>query len=464
MRRSLSLALGMCWGGAAPFVPALAQNPAHYSRIVGVVSDSISQGPLRGAEVVVSGLGTTVITDSLGKFTIDSLPAGTYQVGVFHPLLESLGVTLATKPFVVGPDSAAVVNLSVPSLATLVSHYCEGSQTTSAPSAFAGRVLDPDTDAPITGARVSLAWTDVTVSKETGVVRTPHELHTESNTSGFFKFCTLPSGMDGTLQVTRGETSTPEIPVAMNGALLAYQNVSIAAKSDTRATGVVMGRVMTLDGKPVSGARVEIPVSGVSGVTRDDGGFRLTGLRSGTQLLVVRSLSHAMATEPINVTSRSPLELVVTLGAKANLLDPVLVTARRDYELEKSGFNARKRGPAGHFFSREDIDRRKPNYISDMLKNLPGFDVTSQRGGTVVSGRRRPTNIVGGNPACNRVFIDGFEWKNLQPGDLDMFVNPDDVIGLEVYQPGDEPAQFRTFDRGCVTLVVWTQMRGKAKN
>ena len=460
---SLPIARRVCCAMALPFVSALAQN-AHPSRIVGVVSDSISQGPLRGAEVVVSGSGTSVTTDSLGKFSIDSLPAGTYQVGVFHPLLESLGITLATKPFVVGPDSAAVVNLSVPSVPTLVNRYCEGHQTTSAPSAFAGRVLDPDTDAPIDGARVSLAWTEVTVSKEAGVVRTPHELHTESNTFGFFKFCALPSGLDGSIQVTRGEVSTPEIPVAMNGALLTFQSVSIAPKSESRHSGVVMGRVLTLEGKPVSGARVEIPVSGVSGVTREDGGFRLSGVLSGTQVLVVRSLSYAMASEPINVTSRSPLELVVTVGAKANVLDPVLVTARRDYELEKSGFNARKRGASGHFFSREDIDRRKPNYISDMLKNLPGFTVTNQRGGTVVSGRSRPTSIMSGNPACNRVFIDGFEWKNLQPGDLDMFVNPDDVIGLEVYQPGDEPAQFRTFDRGCVTLVVWTQLRGKAKN
>lgn len=28
------------------------------------------------------------MTDSLGRFSIDSLAAGTYQVGVFHPLLE----------------------------------------------------------------------------------------------------------------------------------------------------------------------------------------------------------------------------------------------------------------------------------------------------------------------------------------------------------------------------------------
>lgn len=446
-----------------PFLSALAQNPAHYARIVGAVGDSVSGAPLRGAEVVVSGVAASVTTDSLGKFTIDSLAPGTYQVGVFHPLLESLSITLATKPFVIGPDSAAVVNLSVPSVATLVRRYCGTEQTASTPSSVAGRVLDPDTDAPIVGARVSLVWTEIGISKEQGVVRTPHELHTETNGSGFFKLCALPSDLDGTLQVSQGEVSTPEILVAMNGALLAFQSMSIAAKAETRATGLVTGHVLTVGGKPVAGARVDVPVSGVSAVTRDDGAFRLTGVLTGTQVLVVRSLSYALAGEPIIVTSRAPIDVVVTLWPKVNIMDPVLVTARSNFALEKSGFNTRKRGGAGHFFTREDIDRRKPNYISDMLKNLPGVSVRSGRGGTVITGRTRVTSVRSGGGACTRAYVDGFEWRDLMPGDVDMFVNPDDVIGVEVYQPGEVPAQFRTFDRGCVTLVVWTQFRGKAK-
>lgn len=458
--RSLHLA---CCVLAFPFASALPQNSPHNSRIVGVVGDSVNGAPLRGAEVVATGVAASVTTDSLGRFTIDNLAPGTYQVGVFHPLLESLGITLATKPFAIGPDSVGVVNLSVPSVPTLVHRYCGAEQTASTPSSVAGLVLDPDSDAPIAGAKVSLAWTEVTVSKETGVVRTPHELHTETNSSGFFKLCALPSDLDGTLQVTRGDVSTPEVPVTMSGALLAFQSMSVSAKVESRATGVVTGHIVTQSGKPVPGARVEVPASGVSTVTRDDGAFRLTGVLTGTQVLVVRSLGFASAAEPLNVRSREPVDVVVTVGPKVNLLDPVLVTARRDFALEKSGFNARKRGATGHFFTREDIDRRKPNYISDMIKNLSGINVTNQRGGVAISGRSRVTSIYSRSPACSRAYVDGFEWRDLQPGDLDMFVNPDDVIGLEVYQAGDVPTQFRSFDRGCVTLVVWTQLRGKAK-
>lgn len=459
--RALTLAVAAT---AIPFAFAVAQNGgARHSKIVGVVADSVDGTPLQGAEVIASGVATSVMTDSLGRFMIDSLAPGTYQVGVFHPLLESLGITLATQPFVIGPDSAGIVSLAVPSLPTLVHRYCGSEQGPSTPAAVVGRVLDPDNDAPISGARVSLAWTDVQVGREIGVVRTPHELHAETSGTGFFKICGLPTDLDGTLQVARGDISTPEVPVAMNGALLAFQSMSIPDKPGARATGIVTGHVVSLARKPVSGARVEIPVSAVSTTTRADGAFYLSGVITGTQVLVARSLSFATAAEPINVTSRGPVDVTLTVGDKLNVLDPVLITARRDLALDKSGFSARKRAGGGHFFTRDDIDKRKPNNITDMMKGLPSVTVTYQRGGTVVRGRGGITSMYSAPPPCTRVYIDGFEWRDLQPGDLDMFVNPDDVIGLEVYQAGEVPIQFRKFDRGCLTLVVWTQFRGKAR-
>lgn len=459
--RALTLAVAAT---AIPLTLAVAQNGgARNSRIVGVVADSVDGTPLQGAEVIASGVAGSVKTDSLGRFTIDSLTPGSYQVGVFHPLLESLGITLATQPFVIGPDSAGVVALAVPSVPTLVHRYCGNEQGPATPSAVAGRVLDPDNDAPIPGASVSLVWTDVHVSKETGVVRNPHELHTETNGTGFFKICGLPTDLEGTLQVVHGDIASPEVPVAMNGALLAFQGMSIPDKPGVRATGIVTGHVMSLAGKPVSGARVEIPVSGVSTITRADGAFYLTGVLTGTQVLVARSLSFATAAEPINVTSREPLDITLTVGDKLNVLDPVLITARRDLALDKAGFSQRKRAGGGHFFTRDDIDKRKPNNITDMMKGLPSVTVTYQRGGTVVGGRSGIMSMYSAPPPCTRVYVDGFEWPDLQPGDLDMFVNPDDVIGLEIYQAGEVPSQFRKFDRGCLTLVVWTQFRGKAK-
>jgi uncharacterized protein (DUF2141 family) len=99
--------------------PLAAQNPATPAapsstgkgQIVGVVVDSLDGRFLSGADVVIRGGEPAAHTDSLGKFSIDSLVPGTYQVGVFHDLLDTLGVTLLTRPFRVGPDSTILVVL-----------------------------------------------------------------------------------------------------------------------------------------------------------------------------------------------------------------------------------------------------------------------------------------------------------------------------------------------------------------
>ena len=108
----------------------------------------------------------SVFTDSLGRFRIDSLNPGTYQVGVFHPLLDTLGLSLATQPFHVGPDSVSIVRLSVPSPATIIARTCTARPRSQGNSAVIGQVIDPETMQPIKGADVSIAWTEFEVSKE----------------------------------------------------------------------------------------------------------------------------------------------------------------------------------------------------------------------------------------------------------------------------------------------------------
>ncbi|MDB4871893.1 MAG: hypothetical protein JWL97_2897, partial [Gemmatimonadales bacterium] len=96
-----------------PATPPAVAPKTGTAMIAGVVVDSLNGRVLVGADVMVQGANATVLTDSLGKFRIDSLQPGTYQIGVFHPLLDTLGLTLATKPFHVGADSASFIVLAV---------------------------------------------------------------------------------------------------------------------------------------------------------------------------------------------------------------------------------------------------------------------------------------------------------------------------------------------------------------
>ena len=261
---------------SAPLAGSPAQSTASgTSRIVGIVIDSIHSSGLAGAEIMLSGSGSTVTTDSLGRFVIDSLRPGTYQVGVFHPLLESLGLTLVTKPFTVGRDSTGVANLAIPSANTLVAKNCGNEIDQQHPAAVMGRVQDPDTDDPVPGVAISLSWVDLFVSKETGVVRTPHELHATTNQTGVFKFCGLPMDLDGTVQASLGGVWTGEVGVSTSGAPLTFENLTIAAPRPKPATGIVRGTVFGLDDRPVAGARVEAPMTGAAIITNEQGAFAL---------------------------------------------------------------------------------------------------------------------------------------------------------------------------------------------
>jgi hypothetical protein len=222
--------------------------------------------------------------------------------------------------------------------------------------------------------------------------------------------------------------------------------------------------VQGTDARPIAGARIEVPSASLATLSREDGSFSLQGVATGTQLLVARQLGFNAVRAPITVTSRDPTIVTLTLDRAVNVMDPVLVTARANYALEQSGFNKRKKVSFGHYFTREDIDRRQPFQITSMFTSIPGVTVVQGRGGAVVQGRRRVTSAFGGSGPCTRLYVDGFEWKNMGPGDLDSAINPSDVIGLEVYPTEPVPPQFKDpHERGCVTLVVWTQMRSKAK-
>ena len=84
--------------GAQTPAPAAAPAKTGKAKIVGVVVDSLNNRYLSGADVLVDGTNFTTQTDSLGKFSFEDLTPGTYRVGVFHPMLDTLGISLVTPP------------------------------------------------------------------------------------------------------------------------------------------------------------------------------------------------------------------------------------------------------------------------------------------------------------------------------------------------------------------------------
>jgi hypothetical protein len=439
--------------------PLAAQNPATSrtgkGQIVGVVVDSLDGRFLSGADVVIRGGEPAAHTDSLGKFSIDSLVPGTYQVGVFHDLLDTLGVTLLTRPFRVGPDSTILVVLAVPSAATLVRRSCPESGGTT--SAVIGRVSDPETLQPVRGAEVSIAWTEFEVSKDFGLRRTPRLVRDTTDAAGAYAICGLPSSLQASLQARRGTTVSGEIPielgdrpVELKARTILLSSADSAAKSGDAA---VSGRVVLEGGSASAGSRVELVGSDAVVLTDEKGEFTMRNLPSGSRVLLARHLGYGAETAPVDLSSHKEQRVTITLPKFVAVMDPVLVTARRVAALDKVGFNDRNKSGLGYYIGPDRIARLHATEVTDILRTVPGLRVNYGPNGETVSSSR------GLSGSCVQYYLDDMQFTELEPGDINHFVTGGEVVAVEVYQPPNAPPQFTRGGGGCTTIVLWTRFK-----
>jgi len=441
---------------ATPPVP-VAKQPM--GQIVGMVLDSLNGTYLSGADVVIQGAKVTLITDSLGRFRMDSIPAGTYQVGVFHPLLDTLGISLATQPFRVGADSVTSVVLSVPSASTIIRGACPVRPRPQGTSAVIGHVIDPETLQPVSGAEVSIAWSQIEASKESGIHRSPRLVYDSTDAAGKFRICGLPNSMQATLQAKRGKSVTAEIPITVGDAeteLFARTLLLSRADSGTKVGNAsVSGRVILESSPTNAGSRVEVVGTDVVVLTNEKGEFTLRNLPSGSQVLLARHLGWGANAVPVDLSSREPKQVTIKLAKYIAVIEPVVVTARRTAGLDKVGFTQRKKSGAGYYLDPEQIQRMHPTVLTDILRQVPGLRVSYTNEGEVVQSSRGVSSLAASG--CVRYFVDGMEWQSAQPGDINQFVNGNEIVGAEIYQGTTAPAQYSRGMGDCTTIVLWTK-------
>lgn len=487
------------------------------STLVGLVVDSLHGGALSGAVIQVGGTERSAVSDSAGRYRIDSVPPGAHPLALFHPLLDTLGLSIATSPVAFEPGHVGRAILAVPSATTVWRLFC-GADTIapaktpsgsivvrhSAPAAILGRVMDPDAEVSVAGAEVTLAWTELEVGKETGLHRVRVTRTATTDASGTFHLCAVPGPVQGTLHASLGAATTGEVPVAIGGGEVLLKELHLAAadtvghshsagETATVAAGgsaaimlrtglaVVTGRVVTVGGTAVGGAVVTVLGAAPQVVTADSGAFTLGRLPAGTQTLVVRAVGYTPAEVPVELTSRAPQTVMVTLVPAPPMLPPVHVEAARTLAYQKIGFTERRRMGFGHFLSDSDIARRAAASIRvvDLFTGMPGVRVEYVSGQPVLRGTRSNGITPGG---CVAYVVDGAPvLGTISPGpmsggrssqrtsgqssrnastdvDIEQYVQLTDIAAVEVYQPSEVPGQFGVAGQAaCVTVVIWTK-------
>ena len=462
MQRQLELVTAISFIALAPVGAQNVTAPvssAGKARILGVVVDSLNGGVLAGADILMDGAQVSAQTDSLGKFEFDGLTPGDFQLGVFHPRLDTLGVSIVTQKFHVGRDSTSVVVMAVPSAATLIRTRCPAQSDAAGASAVIGRVKDPESLQSVAGAEVSIAWSEIEISKQVGIHQTARLRRDTTDKNGEFKFCGLPSSLQASLKARHGATATAEIPVALGDRPieLAARTLLLSAADSTTKTGnaAVSGVVQLADGAPSSGTRVELVGTDIVTLTDAKGDFTMRNLPSGSRVLLARHLGYAAQIAQVDLSSHEQAHVTIKLPKYVAVMDPVLVTARRTAALDKVGFGQRRKSANGYFVGPEQIERMHPFYVTDVLRMVPGIQVVHTRTGEAV----RSSHDVG-RPSCVQYYVDDMPFTELEPGDANNFINGGEIVAVEVYQPGMAPAQYTRALNACVTILLWTKFKG----
>lgn len=402
-------------------------------------------------------------------------------------MLDSLGVQFVTDSFTLGPQQTETLSLAVPSSETLVAVSCPAARRRLGPSAIIGRVLDADTDAPVDSARVSFVWQQLSLTA--GLRNVPVMRDARTDADGVFRICGIPSDVEGTLQAEKTRITTSEVKLTFQGQALIVQGLRIgnaatvaqvrdsagqgagrggatapifSAPTIQRGQAVLIGRVLAANGQPMSGARVDVRNTESVAHTNEAGEFRLTDLPSGTQTVVARQIGFAPVDMPVNLSTRAPATVTITMSQPAQALAPVVVEAEQDRGLEAIGFNQRKRGLSGHFMTSDEIMQRGPNLLTDVFRTVPMLRVVRDGMYDYKVESARATTL---GPSCVQFFVDGTLYRMVYPGDLDRMMPPSEVGAIEVYAGSAAPFEFQVAGASsCTTVLMWSKFRMNQAN
>lgn len=439
-------------------------TPAALSALKGFVMDSVHGEPLGGATVLIEGTQRKANTTDQGQFLIDSIPAGKHHVVVLHPLLDTLGIQMRTPEYTFVGGQTHEIDLFIPGGDKLASLLCNPIQRQRGPAVMMGFVKDPDTSAPATGSKVQLVYTatDI-VGRKSPVVR---EYTVDS--TGFYHICGLPADMSGKVQVFRNGVSSGEVPVdvanniAVRAFSIAAHQTVVVVKSDSgkvkriaKGAARVTGKVVDKNGRPLSGARVQLQGGSAVAISKSNGDFTLDSLPSGTQAIEVRKLGYAATDVAVELSAHEPAKATVTMGDFVPVLETMKVEAAANSGLSKVGYLERKQTGMGYYLDGNRINHQSLAF-SDVMRAVPGLRISPAGDGRtyVIQDSRNPSG------GCVDFWVDGTHWTTMEPGDIDQYVRPDELVAIEVYHGAGTPVQFTTPGQsGCATIVAWTVAR-----
>lgn len=212
----------------------------------------------------------------------------------------------------------------------------------------------------------------------------------------------------------------------------------------------VIGTVRDTGGSPVP--RAYVSLLGVRRLSDSTGQFLLDGLPAGPAKLSVRRLGFAPLDLSVLLVDGRTHTLHLVLAMLPVDLPGVTADANAIERIRLSDFYRHRDVGNGVFFNRKELEAKRAQRISDVLRRLPGVRITSDRNG------RSQLRISRSN--CTPDFwIDGQRAPFLNVDDIPL----GDLEALEVYRGASGvPPEYnnRLGNPGCGAIVIWTRLPG----
>jgi hypothetical protein len=227
--------------------------------------------------------------------------------------------------------------------------------------------------------------------------------------------------------------------------------------ASAQSVGTISGTVRDSAGAPIPG--VEVVLLHRAGAVYSDslGTFRLANVPSGKRALHFRRLGFEPKSLDTDITQGQTLALTVVLDPFATEIEGMTVEELTRKRQLLSDFYDRKSRGFGYFITRDEIEKRNPMNLSDMMRMVPGAKLIPMTGTNQATLRFSRAQI--GRDCPPQYWVDGVKAYDLNIDDL----IPSDVEGIEIY-PGAStiPPQFNTREGTtiCGVVLIWTRIPG----
>jgi hypothetical protein len=426
---------------------AISSGLGAQDQVHGVAYDSLLGRPLAGASVWLRDLNRSTLTDSSGRFVLDSVPPGRHVFLLAHPDLDSAGLGMVAAAVTVA--NGTDVALAVPSIGTVWHRLC-GRDSIGADSAVVfGAVRDADSRALLSDVTVTAVWPHLTPAalRQEGVETRADSAITDS--TGTYRVCGVATGLNVRAQARSGSFATGIVQLRASERPVARQDFFLSrmpAGDSGRGGSTVTGRVRTSTGRPVAAALVVL--EGVDSAVSDaEGRFTLDRLPGGTQWLRARAVGFAPRETSVDLPSRGADTLDLELRAVTQLDTITVVATARTRRVLREVDERRKLG-LGYVLGPDEIQRRVT--LRSVLQSFPSVTVQGTMNAFTVfmhSGSMARAYCVAD------LRIDGIP----STWDLLSSYEPKDVAAVEVYpRPSTVPLRYRNVASTCGTVLVWT--------